>query len=246
MQNDDYRAVLNIAKKLHKKSAREETGLFLIEGHREIELAKKNGVEIIRAFDSSNTPAKIMERISYCGEVVAVAKAVKRNLQDFELPPNPLIVVLDDLEKPGNIGAIIRTADAAGVSAVFVCGRGSDLGNPNLIRASLGALFCVPVFAVTAEDAASFLERHSIPVVTASPDAVKYYYEHDFSKAVSIVIGSEADGVSEFWQQKAAESLSIPMTGEVNSLNASVSAAVLIYEAVKGRAQGDGSPVSLL
>lgn len=235
MERTDNRAIWNIAKTLHKKSARLDTGLFLIEGSREIDLASKHGVEIVHIFDSSNTSAKNMERISYCGEITAAAKIPQKSLQDFVPPENPLIIVLDNLEKPGNIGAVIRTAEAAGVSALFVCGGAGDLTNPNLIRASLGAVFCLPVFCTEPQAAAQWLEQRGIPIVTASPDAKIKYYDYNYSGASAIIIGSEADGISELWASRASESVTIPMTGEVNSLNASVSAAILIYEAVKQR-----------
>ncbi|GBR76658.1 tRNA G18 (ribose-2'-O)-methylase SpoU [Candidatus Termititenax persephonae] len=230
-------ADLNIKKilSLHEKNDREEAGLFLIEGRREIDLAVKNGVNIVQILDSSNTSAKNLARISYRGEIVAVAEIPRRDSKNLVLPPDPLVVVLDRLEKPGNIGAILRTAEAAGVNAVLVCGGGGDLCNPNLIRASLGAVFSIPVFCLTDVEAINWLDSRKIPIIVASPYAQKTYFTHDFKRSSAVIIGSEADGVSEIWSKKAAASVAIPMRGAVDSLNASVSAATLIYEALRQR-----------
>jgi TrmH family RNA methyltransferase len=241
--------------RLHDKQGRAETGLFIIEGRRELNVAVRNGLEIVKFLyntaksdffvnlgkklgEKIEVSGKVLERISYRGETegfVAVAKMPERNLNAFRLPPHPLIVVLDKLEKPGNIGAILRTAEAAGVDAVLLCDEVGDLYNPNLIRASLGAIFSLPVFCVSADEAINWLNSHKIKIIIASPYAERTYFDCDFTGFAAIVIGSEADGVSGIWTQNAADSVLIPMSGAVDSLNASVSAAVLIYEALRQR-----------
>jgi TrmH family RNA methyltransferase len=241
--------------RLYDKRRRVETGLFLIEGQRELSSAARHGVEIIKFLytpqkysfsvnlggkigEKIEVSGKVLERISYRGETegfVAVAKMPERNLNAFKLPPHPLIVVLDKLEKPGNIGAILRTAEAAGVDAVLLCAEAGDLYNPNLIRASLGAIFSLPVFCIPANEAINWLNSHKIKIIIASPYAERIHFDCDFTGFAAIVIGSEADGVSEIWTQNAANSVLIPMSGAVDSLNASVSAAVLIYEALRQR-----------
>ena len=220
---------------LHEKSGRLENGLFLIEGQREIDLAVRNGIKIVQILDSSNTSAKNLERISYRGEIIAIAKIPKRSLADWTVPPNPLIVVLDKLEKPGNIGAILRTADAVGADAVLVCDEIGDLYNPNLIRASLGAVFTRPVFSLSAGEAIKWLKKNKIKIAAADPYAQQAHWQYDWSGGQALVIGSEADGLSAVWQENADASVLIPMSGEVDSLNASVSAAVLLYEAKRRR-----------
>ncbi|MDR1324160.1 MAG: RNA methyltransferase [Candidatus Margulisbacteria bacterium] len=241
--------------RLHDKQGRLETGLFLIEGQRELDIAVRHGVEIVQFLynpekysfsvnlgqnfaEKIKVSGKVLERISYRGDTegfVAVAKARQKDLRGFNLPDNPLIVVLDKLEKPGNIGAILRTAAAAGVDAVLLSDAVGDLYNPNLIRASLGTIFSLPVFTVSANEVLNWLNLHKIKTIIASPYAKKTHFAYDFSAPAALIIGSEADGVSEIWTKNAADSVLIPMSGAVDSLNASVSAAVLIYEALRQR-----------
>ncbi|MDR1452979.1 MAG: RNA methyltransferase [Candidatus Margulisbacteria bacterium] len=241
--------------RLHDKRGRAETGLFIIEGQRELDIAARNSASIIKILynpqkcdffvnlsvkidEKIKVSDRILERVSYRGAVegfVAVAKMPERKLSDLKLPSDPLIVVLDKLEKPGNIGAILRTAEAAGVDAILVCDEIGDLYNPNLIRASLGAVFSLPVFCTAAADALIWLNARKIKTVLASPQAQKVCFDSDLSVPLALVIGSEAAGVSDIWLKNAADSVIIPMSGAVDSLNASVSAAVLIYEALRQR-----------
>lgn len=174
--------------------------------------------------------------------VVAVVREKKRALADILLPDNstasgrnPLILVIESVEKPGNLGALLRTADACGVDAVLVCDPLTDLYNPNLIRASLGGIFTKQVATCTNEEAYNWLSANKITVFTAQLQDSQWYYNTDMVQPCAIVMGSEAEGLSDFWRKVSNARIKIPMLGELDSLNVSVSAAVLCYEAVRQR-----------
>ena len=144
-------------------------------------------------------------------------------------------MVLESVEKPGNLGAILRTAEAAGVDAVIVCDPLTDLYNPNLIRSSVGAFFTVPCVACTSEECIAFLKQQGIQILTAQLQDSSYYYETDMARPTAIVMGTEATGLTDQWRQAADEHIKIPMLGIGDSLNVSVSAAILMFEAVRQR-----------
>ncbi|MDR2431793.1 MAG: RNA methyltransferase [Candidatus Margulisbacteria bacterium] len=238
--------------KLHDKKGRIDAGCFLIEGRRELDLAVKHGVELKKILycpdiisdvekypgEKTAVSAQILAKISYRGGTegfVAVAQTPRLDLMAWPAPPEPLIVVLDKLEKPGNIGAVLRTACAAAVDAVFVCDSAGDPYNPNLIRASLGAVFALPVFWLSAAETLRWLAARKIKIAAASPYARQTHWQHGWTGAQAVVIGNEAAGLTEIWQKSADARILIPMSGGVDSLNASVSAAVLIYEAARQR-----------
>ena len=148
---------------------------------------------------------------------------------------NPLVVVLESVEKPGNLGAILRSADAAGVDAVIVCDPLTDLYNPNLIRASIGALFTVPTAVCTSGECIAFLKERGIRILTAQLQDSSEYYDCDMRQPTAIVMGTEATGLTPQWRQAADAHIRIPMLGRLDSLNVSVSAAILMYEAVRQR-----------
>ena len=147
----------------------------------------------------------------------------------------PLIVVLEGVEKPGNIGAVLRSADAAGATAVVLCDAPTDLYNPNLIRASVGAFFSVPTICCTSAECIRFLKQHGIAILTAQLQDSQPYYDTDMRRPVAIVMGTEATGLTHPWRQAADAHIRIPMLGTVDSLNVSVSTAILLYEAVRQR-----------
>ena len=149
-------------------------------------------------------------------------------------PPNPLVVVTEDVEKPGNVGAILRSADAVGASAVIAAG-GTDLFNPNVIRASVGTVFSMPVAAAPAAEVAAWLRRQGIRVVATRVDADRLHVDADLTGSVAIVLGSEAEGLSDTWRAPGVEAVRLPMAGVADSLNVSVAAAVLLYEAWRQR-----------
>jgi TrmH family RNA methyltransferase len=151
------------------------------------------------------------------------------------LPERPLVVVLERVEKPGNLGAILRSADAAGVSAVIVCDPLTDLYNPNLIRSSVGAIFSVPSVACSSEACISFLKAKGIQILTAQLQDSHLYYDTDMRQATAIVMGTESTGLTDVWRRAADAHIRIPMLGRLDSLNVSVSAAILLFEAVRQR-----------
>ena len=166
---------------------------------------------------------------------MAVVKSKERRLEELDLSENPLIVVVERVEKPGNLGAILRSADAAGADAVVVCDPLTDLWNPNLIRSSIGAVFTVPCVACGSEECIQFLKAHGIQILTAQLQDSELYYDTDMRRGTAIVMGTEATGLTKVWRQAADAHIRIPMLGRLDSLNVSVSAAILLYEAVRQR-----------
>jgi TrmH family RNA methyltransferase len=188
--------------------------------------------------------AGVYERMAYRGGtegVMAVVRARKRGLKDLRLREKPLIVVLEGVEKPGNLGAILRSADAAGADAVVVCDPLTDLYNPNLIRSSIGAIFTVPCVACSTEECVAFLKENDIRILTAQLQDSHLYYDTDMRVGVAIVMGTEATGLTEAWRRVADAHIRIPMLGRLDSLNVSVSTAILLYEAVRQRMGMDRS-----
>ena len=189
----------------------------------------------------------VYEKIAYRGStegVVAEVRTRQLTLDDLPLTAGartaspataPLLVVLERVEKPGNLGAILRSADAAGVTAVIVCDPLTDLFNPNLIRSSVGAIFSVPTVACSSEACIAYLKAHGIQILTAQLQDSSLYYDTDMRRPTAIVMGTEATGLTPQWREAADAHIRIPMLGRIDSLNVSVSAAILMYEAVRQR-----------
>jgi TrmH family RNA methyltransferase len=156
-------------------------------------------------------------------------------LADLELPETPLVVVLEGVEKPGNVGAVLRSADAAGVSALIVADAGTDLFNPNAIRASLGAIFSVPTCAATSAETLDWLRRQKLSIHAARVDGSVLYTEADYRGGCALVLGAESSGLSPTWAADDISPIRLPMFGQVDSLNVSSTAAVLFYEALRQR-----------
>ena len=243
-----------------KSSLRREEGLFVVEGQREIEHCIACGYEIVEMYlrseecgvRSENTPAadiphstivspQVYEKMAYRGSTEGVIAVAKEKNHDLSiLSPltshhSPLIIVLESVEKPGNLGAILRTAEAAHVDAVIVCDPLTDLYNPNLIRASIGGVFSVPVAVCTSQECIAFLKERKIRILTAQLQDSYDYYDYDMRQATAIVMGTESTGLSQQWRDAADVHIRIPMLGRLDSLNVSVSAAILMYEAVRQR-----------
>ena len=246
---------------LQQKSAlRREMGLFVVEGRREIRQCIDAGYEIdtlyVRARESEATAPEDMsaenlffvsphvyERIAYREStegVIAVVRTRNMTLDELSFKDNPLLIVLERVEKPGNLGAIMRSADAAGADAVIVCDPLTDLHNPNLIRASLGAVFSVPCVACTSEECIHYLKENHIRILTAQLQDSRLYYDTDMTCPTAIVMGTESTGLTTSWREAADAHIRIPMNGKLDSLNVSVSAAVLLYEAVRQRLTSTG------
>ena len=170
--------------------------------------------------------------------IVAVVEERHYGLRDLKLSASPLIVVLESVEKPGNLGAVLRSADAAGADAVIVCDPLTDLYNPNLIRAAVGAVFTVPCVACSTEECIAFFKEKGIRILTAQLQDSSLYYDTPMTGATAIVMGTEATGLTDQWRKAADAHIRIPMLGRLDSLNVSVSAAILLFEAVRQRQGG--------
>ena len=236
-----------------KSSLRREEGLFVVEGQREIEHCMASGYEVVEVFtvdglrftgDSPVTRVspQVYEKMAYRGStegMIAIVKAKDHSISSVNCKllsvNNPLVVVLESVEKPGNLGAILRSADAANVDAVIVCDPLTDLYNPNLIRASIGAIFTVPTAVCTSEECIAFLKERKIKILTAQLQDSYEYYNYDMRQATAIVMGTESTGLTQQWREAADAHIRIPMLGRLDSLNVSVSAAILMYEAVRQR-----------
>lgn len=187
-------------------------------------------------------PAFLYEKVAYRGStegIIAEVHSVPRSLEDLRLGERPLVMVLESVEKPGNLGAVLRSADAAGADAVIVCDPLTDIWNPNLIRSSVGAVFSVPVAVCTSADAIAFLKKRGIHILTAQLQDSEWYYDTDMTGATALVMGTESTGLTQAWRDSADAHIKIPMLGRLDSLNVSVSAAVLLYEAVRQRKGGN-------
>ncbi|MDI9551630.1 MAG: RNA methyltransferase [Bacteroidales bacterium] len=181
---------------------------------------------------------EVYEKIAYrdgTEGIIAEMKVRTLGLEDLHLGAQPLVVVLESVEKPGNLGAILRSADAAGADAVIVCDPLTDLFNPNLIRASLGALFTTQTVTATSEETIKWLKSNRVQIFTAQLQDSDLYYEADFRGPTALVMGTESTGLTECWRQAADRRIRIPMQGRLDSLNVSVSAAILLYEALRQR-----------
>ena len=183
-------------------------------------------------------PAFLYEKVAYRGStegIIAEVHSVPRSLEDLRLGERPLVMVLESVEKPGNLGAVLRSADAAGADAVIVCDPLTDIWNPNLKRSSVGAVFSVPVAVCTSADAIAFLKERGIRIFTAQLQDSEWYYDTDMTGATALVMGTESTGLTQAWRDSADAHIKIPMLGRLDSLNVSVSAAVLLYEGVRQR-----------
>ncbi len=239
--------------KLQKASERREQNLIIIEGQREIERAQKCGFEIdqlyvcttllreplsITANLTEEVSEEVFDKIAYregSDGLLALAKPKYKSLNEFKPRENALVIVLETVEKPGNLGAIMRTADAAGVDAVIVADPQTDIFNPNAIRASIGCMFSVPVYACSTEECINWLKSNQIKIYCTYLKASIDYLDADFRSASAIVMGTEATGISDAWVKAADQNIIIPMNGIADSLNVSVTTAIVTFEAIRQR-----------
>ncbi len=245
--------IKHITKLRDDKRQRQRDGLMLVEGVDEINLALASGHQPrtilstpeLAARQIENTNAEIItvsravfEKISYRENPdgwLAVFPIPKSSLEDLDLKVPPLIVVAESIEKPGNLGAMLRTADAAGADALILCDPRADLYNPNVVRASRGALFAVPSVETTNESALAFLRKRGIKIVAATPQAEAEYTRQDLRGPLAVAVGTEDKGLTDFWLRQSDINVKIPMIGKVNSLNVSIATALILYEAVRQR-----------
>lgn len=238
-----------------KAKARKQSGTFLIEGMREIELAIKGNYELetilflpelvsesrLRKFKDSEVveiSKEVYQKLAYRDTtegILAVAKTKSLQLSDLKLPENPLILVMEAIEKPGNIGAVLRTCDAADVDAVIIANPKTDLYNPNIVRSSVGCLFTNQIATGTTEEVIDFLIKNNINFYSATLQNSTAYHYQNYTLPTALVVGTEAIGLSQLWREKATQNIIIPMQGEIDSMNVSVAAAILIFEAKRQR-----------
>jgi TrmH family RNA methyltransferase len=242
---------------LEKPRERRKQQLFLIEGKREIQWALEAGYKIgnlfyceeiisLAALGKNMTEGRtvipvtpeVFEKIAVresSGGVVAVAEMKMHLLSDLHLPERPLILILEAVEKPGNLGAILRTADAAGVHAVIICDPLTDFYNPNVIRSSVGCVFTVPIVAATTEDTLAWLRAQQIHIYCTYLQAAQPYTQIDYTASSAIVLGTESTGLSPEWIRNSDANIIIPMHGKIDSMNVSNAAAVIVFEARRQR-----------
>ncbi len=239
-----------------KAKARKQSGTFLIEGKREIEIAIKGGYEmetilflpeicseieaqkIAKSSELIEISKDIYQKLAYRDTtegILAVAKAKSMLLSDLQLSNNPLILIAEAPEKPGNIGALMRTADAANLDAVIIANPKSDLYNPNVVRSSVGCLFTNQIATGTTTEIIAFLKERNINFYCATLQNSTSYHTQDYTLPTALVVGTEATGLTQEWRDAATQNIIIPMQGEIDSMNVSVAAAILIFEAKRQR-----------
>ncbi|WP_435413419.1 TrmH family RNA methyltransferase [Psychroserpens mesophilus] len=241
-----------------KSRERKKTGLFIIEGQRELSLALNGGYHIekllfypellsekelnkftTQQFDTIQISKEVFQKLAYRDTtegIIAVVKSKSHTLDMLQFEQkNPLILVAEAPEKPGNIGALLRTADAAHVDAVIIANAKTDLYNPNIIRSSVGCVFTNQIAMASTSEIIEFLTKNNIQMYCAALQASKSYHTQDYTKPTAIVVGTEADGLTSEWLQASTQNIIIPMQGEIDSMNVSVAAGILIFEAKRQR-----------
>lgn len=256
LQNSRIKQIARLAVKARE---RKEQGLFIIEGARELSLAIAGHylfdsvfvcrklfadtdypqvLEHIPAANCYEVSEEVFQKIAYregSDGILALAKPKSHSLEALTLSDNPFIIVVEAIEKPGNLGAMLRTADAAKVDAVIVCDPLTDLYNPNVVRSSVGCLFTVPVGIASNEETVAYLQQKHICSYAAELTAARWYQEMDYTQPSAIVLGTEADGLTGFWLNHADQRIKIPMRGVIDSLNVSVAMGILTFEAMRQR-----------
>lgn len=250
--------------KLRDRRPRDEAGVFLVEGYREVRRALEKGVRLQELyfapewFLGENEP-ELLQRAEAAGArlcelskdafakvayrerpdgLLAVAPQWRTGLDALRLSPTPFVLVVEAIEKPGNLGTILRSADAAGVDALIVCDPVTDLFNPNVVRASTGVLFSVPVAVAPSPDVRAWLRSRGIRAVATTPAATELYTATDLRGPLAIVMGSEQYGLSEYWLREAEVRVRIPMAGQADSLNVAMATIITLFEAVRQRGLG--------
>jgi TrmH family RNA methyltransferase len=254
-QNPKIKSLLS----LEKPRERRKQQLFIVEGKKEIGMALDAGYKIgnlfycvdlfpetdlksLRVENKFLVPVtqEVFDKIAVrenSGGVIAVAEMKVHRLDQIKLSDSPLLLVLESVEKPGNLGAILRTADAAGVDAVIICDVQTDFYNPNVIRSSMGCVFTKPIASATSEETIEWLTKNKVSIYCTYLKASRPYFEIDFTQPCAIVMGAEATGLSDVWLKNSAGNIIIPMQGKVDSMNVSNAAAVVVFEAVRQRNQ---------
>lgn len=248
--------------KLKERRTREREGRFLIEGAREVQRALTAGVRLetlylcpallgsdgqgtVAAAETQSVPLtelsepafKVLSYRENPDGVIAVAQRQAKNLADLSLPADALVIVVEGLEKPGNLGALLRTADSVGAHALFATGEGTDLENPNVIRASMGSLFSRPVLAANEDELLPWLQAEGFSLVATTPHTGTLYWDAAYTGRTAVLLGAEHEGLSEAWLDAANVRVKIPMSGLADSLNVATTGALLLYEVLRQRRQ---------
>ena len=240
-----------------KAKARKQSGTFLIEGKREIELAIKGNYELETILFLPDLISKdqitklsndsiefieinkeVYQKLAYRDTtegIIAIAKTKSLSLLNLKLSENPLILVMESIEKPGNIGAMLRTCDAANIDAVIIANPKSDLYNPNIVRSSVGCLFTNQIAMGTSEEIIQFLKNKNIAIFAATLQNSNFYHTQNYTIPTALVVGTEATGLTQVWRVNATQNIIIPMQGEIDSMNVSVASAILLFEAKRQR-----------
>jgi RNA methyltransferase, TrmH family len=242
-----------------KPGARKEQNRIVIEGFREISLAITSGFGITdllyspelisdadltslvsreNQFELTVVTREVFNRMAYRndrGGVIAIAEPRRLVFSDLKLRTQPLLLVLETVEKPGNLGALLRTADAANLDAVIICDPQTDIYNPNAVRSSIGCIFTMPVVTASSEDTIAWLRATGVKMFGTALFATNLYHETDFKQPTAIIMGSEANGLSKAWLEGADDLIKIPMKGKIDSMNVSASAAIVVFEAMRQR-----------
>lgn len=244
--------------KLRERRHRDETGSFLIEGYRELKRAVDAGWKIETVFycpewflkdnerdliakancETQECSREVFAKLSYRDRpdgILAIAPQIHRNLADLKLSKNPFLLVAESIEKPGNLGTILRSCDASGVDAVIVSDPTTDIYNPNVVRSSVGTLFTLPIIEAAVSEVIPFLAKHGIAIAAATPQGTMEFTAADFKVPLAIAMGTEQYGLSEFWMSQASVQVRIPMFGAADSLNVASAATLLLYEVVRQR-----------
>jgi len=249
---------------LRERRGREQQGRMIVDGARPLQRALEAGVELdviffcqelavsveatqvlaIAPTELLRVSESVFDRLAFgnmSDGLVGIARPPHAVLDQIRLSQRPLIVVLEGIEKPGNMGAVIRSADATGVEAVMIANGGTDIYNPNAIRASQGAIFTLPVVLAESNDLLKWLQAHNVIIFAACIDGEATYTECSFTQGTAFVLGSEARGLTDRWRVDPVVSIRLPMHGVSDSLNVSTTAAVLLYEAVRQRSESSKS-----
>tara|TARA_A100001011_G_scaffold150319_1_gene158745 strand:+ start:2575 stop:3393 length:819 start_codon:yes stop_codon:yes gene_type:complete len=253
--------VKNIVGLIQKSSSRRKSEVYVVEGKRELQLAKKSGFRIDKIFccpeifkhtkieewctqnlginNTVRVTENVYRKISYRKNtegIIALVKKKKMNLDTIAFKnKNPLVLVAENIEKPGNIGAMLRTADASKIDCLLIAEPQTDIYNPNVIRSSVGGFFSVPIGVGTNEEIHTFLNQHHITPHAAALEASVSYETIDFTKPSAVVVGAESKGLSKFWLNACKSNIKIPMLGTLDSINVSVAAGILLFEATRQR-----------
>jgi TrmH family RNA methyltransferase len=252
--------IKNIVLLMRKQSERKEQGLMVVEGEKEITQCLQSGISVDSCFicpviatnqkvvelctkacppeNLYHITQEVFSKVAYrddSGGIILLGHIRTLELDKVEISETPLIVILEQVEKPGNLGAVLRSCDAAAVDLLIICDPNTDIYNPNVVRSSIGCVFTQKVLACSSDKAIAYLKKNNIGIYAAALQTDQFYHKTDFTKGSAIVFGTEATGLTKKWLTAADKIIKIPMLGQIDSLNVSNSVAIMIYEAKRQR-----------